>query len=607
MEKRNTTLLEDVQNSIALLKLSEASPRYFAFVTGLALLVTVLSTYSIGLLVPIAHGIITGSFTQLLTLPGVAQVATWFPFFFEKPVHTFLLLVGMLYVITIVKSGAQYYAQLHAQAQAKTATLLLREKLFRVCMYLNKQFYDERQISSVHHTFTRLPHVLEAQFRMLQRFATQLILVTVYIVLMFLISWELALIVVLIVPVIGVVSHVTLSRVRALAHATEGQLENMSSSLLDVLFRMPIVQGFAKESYEIERFRTLNQDEIEQSFREKQFTNLVEPLEALSTTTAALFVAFGIALLLHTNQAVEPSLLFVFFFLALQVLRSISVFNTLKVSIATAQPVVDQLREILEGQARYMVAGGVLQLPPIQSGIDIRGLSFRYPTSNTSALTDVTFFIPKGQVVALVGPTGSGKSTIGSMLLRLYDCPPETIFIDGVDIRTYAVDSVRARMSFVYQDPLLFSASIEHNVLYATQGDMSATIDEALKRFCLTDVVLHADQGIEASVGDGASHLSGGQKKLIALVRAMLRSHDFLLLDEATNSLDATTEQQVLDEVLQQSKGKTVLLISHRLSAIKRADRIVYIEHGRVIEEGTYDALMEQGGAFAAMWKQPKV
>jgi len=470
-------------------------------------------------------------------------------------------------------------------------------------MYIGKHFYDENKISLIHHMFIRIPILLEAQFRVFQRFVVQIILVSVYFMIMFFISWRLTLIVAIVFPVVALITNQIIVRIRVASKKTENASADMSGQLLNLLLCLPIVKGFSKETYEIDRFAAANEQEVSNTFYSKKLINLIGPIEDVGTTTAALLVAVGMTFLLHTSTVPSVSLLFIFFFLALQVLRSVGIFNTLRINIAGAEPVVEQIQALFTARAVDEIPSGEIEMPSLTTGIEFKNVSFAYPNKKEQVLRDVSFTIPKGKTIALVGPTGSGKSTITNMLLRLYDCPPKTIFIDGVDIRLFSLASVRNRISFVYQDSLLFNTTIRENTLYGTDGAVSDdAVETMMTKLCLTDVVADMKDGLETAVGDNSTRVSGGQKRLLSLVRALLREHEILIMDEATNSLDARTEQMVLDTVMEQSKEKTVLLVSHRLSTIKHADHIVYLDHGRIVEQGTYDELVEQQGVFYKQW-----
>jgi ABC-type multidrug transport system fused ATPase/permease subunit len=603
--KLRQLFVDHMQNKIALLLLTEPRPLFFVISALLSALVTVLSFSSIGLLFPLVHGVITGSFDFFAQIPAVWSIISLMPIALQTSAGMFFVLVCLLYVLVIVKNIVQYYTNVYAQTYAYQATISLRNRLFRVCVSLDKHFYDSNKTSSIHHTFMKLPVVLESQFYMVQRYMTQCVLIVMYVSIMLFISWQLTTIVLLVFPLLWLGTYRIVSRIQASAHAADAWSIEMSNRLLQRLLCMPIIQGFAKNEYEATLFEQLNAQELSEMQAAKKLSNLITPIEEISITTVALCVAGGMAFLIQVQMIPQASLLFMFFYLAYQVLRSVSVFNTMRIHGAHAEPVTEYVVALLAAETNHVVVQGTQCLPAIISGIEIKHLSFTYPDGNAPVLCDVSFTIPKGKVIALVGVNGSGKSTLTNLLLRLYDCPQNTIFIDGVDIRTFTIDSILRRCSFVYQDALLFNLSVKENVLYgANDEDADNEITKTLSELRLHDAIESITGGLGGVIGDRASNISGGQKKIVALARALLREHEFLILDEATNALDPTTEREVLTALLEdvRVRGKTVLLISHRLSTVRYADEIVFLEKGSIVEAGTYDALIQKQGSFFKHW-----
>ena len=211
-------------------------------------------------------------------------------------------------------------------------------------------------------------------------------------------------------------------------------------------------------------------------------------------------------------------------------------------------------------------------------------------------------------MTAIVGPTGSGKSTIANLLLRFYDCPERSILFDDVDIREYKVESLRQRMSFVEQGILLFNDTIRHNITYANSGVVS---NEALKEMSIKtsadDFIDKLPDQYETIVGEKGSNLSGGEKQRISITRALLKDYDILIMDEPTSALDARTEQKIAQTLAELSLGKTLIVISHRLVTIKNADWIIYIEKGQVLESGTLQELLDKKGLFYKQWEAQKI
>jgi len=261
---------------------------------------------------------------------------------------------------------------------------------------------------------------------------------------------------------------------------------------------------------------------------------------------------------------------------------------------------LERLEAVLSWPER--VSSGKAVAPPLRDTLEVRGVSFQW--ADALALDGCSFTVKRGQVTALVGPSGSGKSTLTSLLLRFEEPASGQVLLDGVDVADFTVDSVRAQFALVTQEPLLFSTTVRENLLV---GRSAATPDE-LEAACRTamawDFIQALPQGLNTSIGERGVTLSGGQKQRLCLARALLSQAPVLVLDEATSSLDPENERDVLAALERVLPGHTALVIAHRLSTIQKADTIVVLEAGRVVEQGTHQALLERRGPYARLWLQ---
>ena len=221
-------------------------------------------------------------------------------------------------------------------------------------------------------------------------------------------------------------------------------------------------------------------------------------------------------------------------------------------------------------------------------------------------LHGVSLRVPPGQSVAIVGPSGSGKSTIGRLLFRFYDVTGGALRIDGQDLRDVTQDSLHAAIGVVPQDTVLFNDTIAYNIAYGREGASRADVEAAAKAARIHDFILSLPEGYDTQVGERGLKLSGGEKQRVGIARTLLKDPAILLLDEATSALDTQTEQDIQDSLRRAGQGRTVLMIAHRLSTVVEADRIVVLEAGQIVEEGTHEALLAKGGRYAAMWARQR-
>lgn len=593
--------LTDLKSAIRLFRLGGVNRRFFGTAVVLSVMLTLFSTYTIGLLFPLVQGIVHGDYSRIERIPLIAHIVEWFPVVFETTTAVLVLLIVAIYITTLCKNTLQYFSYRYAQQQSRQATVTLRDVLLAKCLQFGKSFYDTHRIAWIQNMFIRLSILFERQFRQLQKITAQLILMLIYVVIMFFISWQLTLVLLVIFPISSFVIQRAVGNIRRIAQEAEAHTVEMGNMLLNILQCFPVVKGFGKERYEQDRFAQSNKEEAERMFHMRRLINLIEPIEDVGITTASLLVALTMALLLNAGYAIPAAHLIIYFYLALQVLKTTHHMNSFKLMLAQSRGVMDDVEKVLYESEQHLIPSGDTPMHTFSDNIRFSHVSFTYPETKRRILQDVSFEIKKGQTVAIVGPTGAGKSTILQLLLRLYDCEPDAIFIDGVDIRSYDIASLRQKISFVYQDALLFNTSVAHNVAYAVDEAVSdEALDEALQQAELSTLLSEKTGGIS----DGAQTVSGGEKKLITLARALMKEHDILLLDEVSSALDAKTEERILDMLKREAAGKTVIVIAHRLATITHADHIMYIDKGAVIEQGTHEELLAKKGAYFEQWTQ---
>jgi len=264
------------------------------------------------------------------------------------------------------------------------------------------------------------------------------------------------------------------------------------------------------------------------------------------------------------------------------------------------------LREILSNEDKFFVKGGTKEFKGLKEKIEIKNLTFSYVTG-LPILNNASFSIEKGKMTAIVGPTGSGKTTIISLLIRFYEIPKSTIVIDGIDIKDFTLESLRKHMALVSQETLLFNDSLRKNIIYGLKRNVSEKeLIEATKKARLYEFIKKLPEGFETTIGDRGVKLSGGEKQRLSIARALLKKVEILMLDEATSSLDSITEKMIQESIDEAVKGRTSIVIAHRLSTIKNADKIVFIENGEVIEQGKIKELLDKKGKFYEHWMQQK-
>jgi ABC-type multidrug transport system fused ATPase/permease subunit len=293
-------------------------------------------------------------------------------------------------------------------------------------------------------------------------------------------------------------------------------------------------------------------------------------------------------------------------FVANLALPKFGVFQEVAFQFAERRAKVLEFGQLFDDEGKYIIPDGKQAFTGITGPIEFRNLSFSYPDS-PPVLHDVSFTIEKGQMTALVGPSGAGKTTLVHLLARLYDVPPNTLLIDGTDIRSFSQKSLHRSIALMSQDPYIFNDTLRNNVVFGIEELVTdEKLEQVLTQARLKRFVQGLPLGLETRIGDRGINLSGGQRQRVAIARALLKEASLVILDEATSSLDSKSERLIQSAIEDAVKNRTAVVIAHRLSTVKRADKLIVLNEGRVVEGGTLSQLLENKGLFYELWQEQK-
>ncbi len=380
----------------------------------------------------------------------------------------------------------------------------------------------------------------------------------------------------------------------------------ISARVQESLAGVRLVRAFTRESRELEDFGALNREYLEKNVRLIQTSGMFQPSLAFFSGLAAL-----LALYLGGREVVKSHITlgqFVAFTVYLASLNwpmvalgwVVGLFQRGAASFRRLLEILDEPREI-ESRAAALA-------PALCRGeLEFRGLSYSYPGATRAALREISFTVPAGRTVALVGHTGSGKSTILSLLPRLFDPPAGAVFLDGVDVREYDLAWLRSKIAWAPQETFLFSATVAENIAYGVERAADDEVERAARIAHFDGDVRGFPQGFATPVGERGITLSGGQKQRTAIARAVLRDAPVLLLDDCLSSVDTHTEEAILTGLRREMRRRTTLIVSHRVSTVRDADLILVLEDGAIVERGTHDDLLGHGGRYAALWREQQL
>jgi ATP-binding cassette, subfamily B, bacterial len=513
----------------------------------------------------------------------------------DSTLATLAALIGALGVITWIRVYNVYWIGARFTAD-------LRRRVYDHLLTLSPGFYEETRTGEVASRVTNDVTLIEAVMGGTLLYALRMALTLAgCVVMLFFTSVKLAVIALACMPLVLLPIGLLGLRVRRLSRAVQDRVADVTSHVDETLHEIRTVQAFAHERVESATFG----ERVE-----FVFAAAIERSRYLAFLIAAVIVlafgAVGVLLWVGAHDVFQRSLtagsLTAFIFYAVIVANATFVLAEVYGELQRAAGASERLLEILATESRIVAPRSPVALPPPQGRVLLDDVTFFYPSRpDTPALDRFSLAVEPGEVVALVGPSGAGKTTVFQLILRFYDPSRGSVAIDGVDARAADPREPRQRATVVAQDPVIFAASVLDNVRYGRPGAGEPEVRNALSQANALEFVEAMPEGIATYLGERGVKLSGGQRQRIAIARAILADRAVLLLDEATSSLDAESEKAVQDALERLMRGRTTIIIAHRLATVKSSDRIVVMDRGRAVASGTHPSLAAEGGLYARL------
>ena len=509
---------------------------------------------------------------------------------------------GSFVVLAVIEQGNSYGQKLIMRTVVLQIVSDIRLALFRRLMSFSMRFYQANHSGRLMSRMTSDLHGLGVLL-----VDVVIDLVTDAFVLVGALFWlfvkggwfvmaGLALSVVTFVPV-----QVLARRLRRKESDNQSRLATLFINLSEVFTAQKVVKAFGAEQHELARFRRVNDQYVAGQMKAADLRARVQPaVDIIGAVGIAALIWLGGLQVVSGSWGVDDLIGVVF--LLWQVIGALRRLSNTNTKLHAGLSSADRVATLLESEPELVDAPGAVAIDGLRRGISFREVSYDHDPANP-VLRDVTFELHKGKTLAVVGPTGSGKTTLADLVPRFYDVQGGAVLIDGRDVREITLDSLRALVSVVTQDPVLFRDTIRANIAYARPATPMEDIVAAAKAAHAHDFIMRLPQGYDTVVGERGLSLSGGERQRIAIARALLKNAPILILDEATSSLDSASEALVQQAISNLKAGRTTIVIAHRLSTVRDADVILVLERGRIVETGAHSALMRKGGLYAEMVK----
>lgn len=476
----------------------------------------------------------------------------------------------------------------------------MRRKLFGHMMGMPVSFFDQQSTGTL---LSRITYDSEQVASSSSGALITIIRESAYIIglfaMMFYYSWQLSLILIVIAPVVSITIRIVSKRFRSISKNMQTGMGHVTASAEQMLKGHKEVLIFGGQKVETERFGKVSNNMRRQNMKMVTASAISDPIVQLIASFALAFVLYAASFPEIREQLTSGTIAVVFssMFALMRPLKSLTNVNA---QFQRGMAACQTLFAILDSEQEK--DEGTKVLKEVKGDIEFENVTFTYATKDHPALDNVSFTLPAGKSVALVGRSGSGKSTIANLITRFYDIDEGSIRIDGHDIREYTLESLRSQVALVSQHVYLFNDTIANNIAYATDGSYSREqIEKAAKMAYAMDFIDKLDKGLDTIIGENGVMLSGGQRQRIAIARALLRDSPILILDEATSALDTESERAIQAALDELQKNRTSLVIAHRLSTIENADEILVVQDGHIIERGNHEKLLAEDGAYAQL------
>ena len=479
----------------------------------------------------------------------------------------------------------------------------IRNRLYRHIHALSMSYFNRKKSGELASVMMNDVNVMQNAFTTtFQKLLVEPLNILFFGAILFIIDWKLSLVALLILPLAGFLYISVGVSIRRKSKRIQEKIASIMHILTEALYSIRVIKAFATKDHEIQKFETEGNRYFHLLFRRAKLNNLATPINEIIGVLIGVILLWygGMQVIQMETMTSEDFLRFILVLFAM--LAPIKTLGTVNITIQNSLAAAERVFKVIDSKPDINDKPDAKEIESFSEEIRFDNVSFDYGEKSVPVLKNVSFSISKGSVVALVGRSGAGKSTIADLIPRFYDITSGSLKIDGEDIREYKLSNLRKMMGIVSQEVILFNDTVKNNISYGQPETKETDIISAAKSANAMEFIDSLPEGLDTVIGERGIKLSGGQKQRLSIARAIIKNPSVLILDEATSSLDSESEKLVQQAIEQLMKDRTVLVIAHRLSTVKNADEIVVLEKGQVVEMGNHETLIKKGQTYHKLY-----